>query len=432
MIMPFFDIMMSVYQAGLIVYVLKKQFVQKQHSILWEISCVLLTACLLTLIQVLQLSVPDSLMFLIPLVYVKITTHESFLTCAFGVIVDAFLFMGTLSLVSSLFDIQIEMNGKVLAASNETMLIYGLTGNVAITAVLSIAARINRVKNVIKQQELALFLLMLVFCFIISECFFAARVTKDYHLSLVVGSICAFILMILTIILYEHMIKSAKKQKQIEMAAQTMQLSTEHQGELEKIYKHMLSEQHDLRHRIAVAEEMLNAMSLKEEERNKVLYLLKNDSHPRVFLTGSMATDAILTVKAAIMESAGIKFTVTEYPLNNLPLSEQQFCVLLGNLLDNAIEGVMALPATAGSRNVYLTFSKVWDMLFITCCNDADLSNIRRRGDTFLSTKTNPELHGFGIDNMRNIVETAGGTIEFNLSNDQFTVEIMIGGHAKC
>lgn len=102
--------------------------------------------------------------------------------------------------------------------------------------------------------------------------------------------------------------------------------------------------------------------------------------------------------------------------------------MLLGNLLDNAIEGVMRLPASAPSRNIRLAFSKVWDMLFITCENDADISKIRRQGETFLSTKDQPVLHGFGTENMKQIVRKAGGTIEFETVHNQFTVQIMLGG----
>ena len=142
-----------------------------------------------------------------------------------------------------------------------------------------------------------------------------------------------------------------------------------------------------------------------------------------------MAVDAILKAKYAVMDNVEITFDFVEYPLEPLPIPEQEFCMLLGNLLDNAIEGVMRLPASAPSRHIRLAFSKVWDMLFITCENDADISKIRRQGETFISTKDQPALHGFGTENMKQIVSKAGGTIEFETTNNQFTVQIMLGGN---
>lgn len=422
-----FDCLMSIYQCVLIVYVLKKQIHQKSHSLLWEIGCIILMVLTLTFIQTFGINIPDVLVFLILLVYITIVADERFIICVFWVAIDVFLFMSTLALVSSIFDIQIASNGDVIAASKETMIIYAFAGNSAVTVVLSIAARISHAKNLITQKEVALFLFMLVLGFLISECFFSARIMSDNQVYLLIGSASSFVVMILTIVLYEHMQESAKRQKQAELSAQTAQLSAEHQDELRNIYQKMLSEQHDLRHRIAAAEELLTTANLQEEKHIHIMSLLQENNGTRMFFTGSMAADAVLLAKATIMENAGIAFHFSECPLLPLPISERDFCVLLSNLLDNAIEGVMNLPAGAPSRAIWLSFSKVWDMLFLSCENDANPSKIKKKGEYFLSTKAFPELHGFGIENMRQIVKSADGTIEFWMKDDRFLVEIMLG-----
>ncbi len=432
MLMIAFDLIMSIFQVCLLIYTLKRQLIQHPHSFLWECGCVLLSVLYLACIQYLHFDVPDTLMFLILLAYTWFTADERFLVCILWVAIDAFLTMGTLALVSSFFDVQIGINGDIAATQEEAIIIYGFAGNASITVVLSIAARINRKKAQIPWQDTVLFFLMLVICFFISESFFFARVAADGQRFLLTGSACTFAVMILIIILYEHMMASARKVKQAEMSAQTAQLITEHQDELKSIYERMLAQQHDLQHRIAAAEEILSKGALKEDQKNEALLLLKQPAEHLAFLTGSIAVDAVLTAKATIMDKEGIVFDFAEYPLNPLPVSEQKLCTLLGNLLDNAIEGVMALPADAPSRRICLAFSKRWNMLFITCVNDADISRIKRRGEEFLSTKVHPELHGFGIDNMRRIVDEEEGTIEFEVKNGQFTVQIMLGGNSSC
>lgn len=427
MLMTLFDWAMSAYQGSILIYCLKKQFAQRPHSFLCEIFSVLLIVLYLSAIQQLRLPLPDSLMFLIPLAYIKWTSQEKLLSCALWVLLDGFLFMGTLTLVSSLFEIQIGINGSILSASQETMMIYSFVGNAAITVVLNIAARINKAKSIMAKSEMVLFLFMLFLCFIINECFFTARLAQAGQKALLLGAVCAFALMILTMILYERMTCGIQKQRQSELAAQTWQLVSEHQDELKSIYQKMLSEQHDLRHRVAAAEEILSSGAGGQAQAQHALGLLKSGNEARVFLTGSIAADAILKAKYAVMDHEGIAFEFIEYPLAPLPIPEQDFCMLLGNLLDNAIEGVMRLPASAPSRHIRLAFSKVWDMLFITCENDADISKIRRQGDRFISVKEQPELHGFGTESMKQIVAKAGGTIEFFTSRSRFAVEIMLG-----
>lgn len=99
---------------------------------------------------------------------------------------------------------------------------------------------------------------------------------------------------------------------------------------------------------------------------------------------------------------------------------------------DNAIEGGMRLPASSSSGCVRLAFSKVWDMLFISCVNDADEKQIKRSKEGFMSTKEHPEVHGFGTKSMKKIVSDAGGTIDFKMEQGKFSVEIMLGGETSC
>lgn len=290
---------------------------------------------------------------------------------------DGFLFVGTLTLVSALFDIQIGLNGDVLAASDVTRIIYAFTGNAALAVVFNIAARFGKAENTILRREAVLFVLLLLLCFGINECFFLARMSVQWEAAMLIGPALSFVAMVLIMILYERLTEITRKQRQTELEAQTAQLVAEHQDELKSIYKHMLAEQHDLRHRIAAAEEILSSATLSNEQRCQAQTLLSTPEHPKLFITGCMAVDAILQAKAAVMENTGITFEYVEYPLAPLPIPEQRFCLLLGNLLDNAIEGVMRLPAASSSRKVRLTFSKVWNMLFITCVNDADETKIK-------------------------------------------------------
>ena len=431
MLMIALDLLLTMYQGTLIIYVMKKQFIQRPHSILYEVFGVLSFTFFVLLIQYLHLPIPDSLAILIPFIYIKCTSRERLMTCVLWTILDGFLFLGTLTLVSSLFDIQIGMNGGVLAASDETQMIYNFVGNAALTVVFNIAARFSKVDHIISFKETILFILMLLLCFMINECFFIARLSGHEGTVLLIGSACSFVVMILTMVLYERLTETTRKQRQTELEAQTAQLVMEHQEELKGIYKNMLAEQHDLRHRVAAAEEILSSAAIDDEDRRHALELLKKPDQLKLFITGNVAVDAILKAKSTVMENAGITFEFVEYPLMPLPISEQNFCMLLGNLLDNAIEGVMRLPAANSSRGIRLAFSKVWSMLFITCTNDADETKLKRRGEEFLTTKEHPELHGFGTKSMKKIVEEAGGTIEFEVARGKFTVHIMLGGRTK-
>ena len=149
-----------------------------------------------------------------------------------------------------------------------------------------------------------------------------ARLSGNEDISLLIGSACSFTVMVITMILYNQLTESTKKQRQMELAAQTAQLVEEHQEELKTIYIHMLAEQHDLRNRIAAAEELLSDPHVRDAQRSEALSLLKTDASPHIFTTGCIAVDAILKAKATLMENAGIAFEFTDYPLSPLPTGQ--------------------------------------------------------------------------------------------------------------
>ena len=109
------------------------------------------------------------------------------------------------------------MNGSVIEASQEVLVLYNLVGNAALTVVLNVAARINKAKNIISRKEMVIFLLLLFLSFVINECFFIARVSELDKNALLIGSSSSFLAMILTMVLYERMTETTKKQKQTEL-----------------------------------------------------------------------------------------------------------------------------------------------------------------------------------------------------------------------
>ena len=427
------DILLSAYQGILLIYLAHKQFERKQHSFIVEISCVLSVMLYFAGIQYLGIPIPDNLVIIILFIYFRLATQATLMKCVLWTLLDGFIFAGTLSLVTYFFDIQISINGSIVAqVSDDTRIIFMLSSNAALTVVVNIAARLSKIRSSIPIKETIIFIVMLLLEFLINESFYNVRFTNHLERILITGSSSAFAVMILTMLLYEYLTAVAEKRRMEEMELHTIQLTHEHQEELEIIYRDMLKQQHDLHHRVNAVEELLSSRDFSEETRKTAISMLNEPEGVKLFFTGSIAVDAVLKSKSTTMENAGISFEFVEYPLKPLPIPEQQFCVLISNLLDNAIEGVMRLPAAKNQRHVKLTFSRVWNMLFISCSNDADETQIVRCGDEFRSVKPQPELHGFGTKSIKKIVTDAGGSIEFEITKGKFTVLIMLGGMTEC
>lgn len=70
-------------------------------------------------------------------------------------------------------------------------------------------------------------------------------------------------------------------------------------------------------------------------------------------------------------------------------------------------------------------------MFYITCVNTMNPDTIKRHGDRFVSSKENKRIHGFGIESIRQIVETNGGTCNISMNGRQFKVDLVLPDNDK-
>ena len=426
--LTFFDIMFSIYENTLFLYLLKKQVAKfKILNPIPDVVAIALATLVLLTIQYCQIQIPDIFPFIILIIYTKFESKCPTLKCIMWSILDVILFMGTLTLISGLFNLEVGMNGVVPLDSTSVKLLYMTIANSALGIVVSIAMRFTKEKNLLSIGETLIFVLILLLCFIINEVFFYARLIPNSDNIVLIGSICAFILTLLTMVLYELLVKNIRKTRDYELAAKTSLIVTEHQDELKTIYNAMLSEQHDLKHRLTAIEEILSDNQVTKIPKEDILSLLSTSNPNKIYFTGNIAVDAIIRAKSILMEQNNIEFIFIEYPLHTLPIPGNDFCMLIGNILDNAIEAVMRLDDSYPNKQIKLRFHKAWNMFFITCENDVNPSHVNRNGDEFISSKQNPNLHGFGTRNNKKIVESFGGSINYVITDSKFIVNIILG-----
>ncbi len=426
MIWTAFEVIVNFYQATLLIFFIRKRLIAKNELHWWmSLVAVAMIGIGLTAYLFINIPVTDSVLFIIPFVYAVLTSKEKWYYCLFWTVVLAMLFLGTVIVCNETFlsILNIDWDGLMDQTTNRLIAIIGT--NIALTIVISIAANIGNKQYVISWKGMVGYLVVLLLEFTANEFIFMIQITcKEKQPLFLYASLCIFAIAILTIVLFEMMERSANQQRQMELKLQTTQLLQTHQEEIRSIYTNMLAIQHDLRHRIATVEQILTTVPV---ESTAATELIKNsDSLINHFITGNELVDAILAAKTAIMADHDIRFDYVPYPLHHLPIQETDFCVLLSNLLDNAIEGVLRLPESAPSRAIKMVFAKSWSMFSINCENDADPETIHRRGDRFISSKKHAEIHGFGIQSMMTTVTAAGGWIDFSIRDRKFIVSIML------
>ena len=178
---------------------------------------------------------------------------------------------------------------------------------------------------------------------------------------------------------------------------------------------------HDLRNHITVVQSRLE----QGDSDGAIRYLEKLGSSPA--LTGrkryceNEIANAVLTIKAAVMEQEKIQADLAVTLPTSLPVPDVELCALLGNALDNAIEAAK----TAREKYIMVRARADKGMLMLQVQNAMGVEPLLENG-AFKTTKSDTASHGFGLAAMREIAERYGGLMEADVRQGQFELIVCL------
>ena len=192
------------------------------------------------------------------------------------------------------------------------------------------------------------------------------------------------------------------------------------------MYETLTARQHDYKHHLQTLEQLVSGSSPTAKEYLESI--AKEAAQEDMIVTGSPEVDALLTVKRRTMHEKGIEFKLTPYPLASLPIATADFCAILGNLLDNAIEGIQRIAEPPANPLIHLAFSRSWDMFYVYCTNPCEPSTLVEKKGLFLTSKkkNESELHGIGLHSIKAIAERAEGRAEFRTEGNEFHAKVVL------
>jgi len=194
-------------------------------------------------------------------------------------------------------------------------------------------------------------------------------------------------------------------------------------------FKKIKSIIHDTNQQFLYVNECIEHGKLEEASHHIKLTLNMIEHAYHKVNTGNLAIDALLTNALNISLDNGIRMDTELHSFNcELPIERYDLCIVLGNMLDNAIEASKKVKVGA-DRYIRVQIRSNETALLIRLHNRVDREVVDLK-----SSKARPEYHGFGLMNIKRICEKYGGhmTIEtdahsfdnlvvlpFNLKNSQ-------------
>ncbi len=258
---------------------------------------------------------------------------------------------------------------------------------------------------------------------LVEETLFRLYPEGDLH-SLFFFFICTLCLLIclLSMTLYRFLYDYSEKTAKLQFQEQQRAEINERLSEINRMFDTINHLQHDTKKHIDVA---MNLFHNGENEKAMEYLGSYIDKFPPMFSTGCLSLDSALTLRARLMEEQTISFLPELCNLSKLPMKDVDFCTIIMNLLDNAIEELNRSKDEMSERYVRLQIRWVRGMLMIRCENPCTSLPIQRTKEGFVSRKRASGV-GVGIPIINEIVEEASGVIQIDQQNNHFIVLISL------
>lgn len=218
---------------------------------------------------------------------------------------------------------------------------------------------------------------------------------------------------------------AAEKQIGLERElAMQKQLWVQHEKQMESTKRNaelLNTKYHDLKHYIAALRVQKNV-----QNRNQVLDEL--EASVRAFdsavHTGNETLDAVLTEKSLYCQDMKVVLTCVADGTLLRGMAAVDLYVMLGNVLDNAIECVTGLEDVQ-RRIISVAIFRVQDMVKIQIENPYDIEPVFQN-DLPVTTKADKSSHGFGVKSIKTVAERYGGYVTATAEDGLFTLHILL------
>ena len=233
------------------------------------------------------------------------------------------------------------------------------------------------------------------------------------------------LIMIGIMFIFEFMGILNKRNLALKLELQQEKLENSHNQRMIEIFEALKDWKHDYNNHLLVLrayaqdkkyEDLINYLSNMNLQFNQVTSFIN---------TGNTAVDALVSQKLFTATAQGIPVNIAIILSADLPLSTNDLCALIGNLMDNGIEACQRLSEKEISQS-YIDF-KIEPKLGMLSIYINNRSNGSYLYDVhgLISSKNNKE-HGQGLKRIEKIVKSANGFFEAIPNETSFTVNILI------
>lgn len=144
-----------------------------------------------------------------------------------------------------------------------------------------------------------------------------------------------------------------------------------------------------------------------------------------ILWTGVGIVDAVLNVKKELAEEKGFLLDIDAELPANTGIDSGDFCAILGNLLDNAIEAMERQGVDGSPEPIRVSLRRINHFLMIQVSNPCREQPAEKKG-IFRSQKADAARHGWGLKSVKKVVLKYDGSFLCEVENGRFVATAML------
>lgn len=225
--------------------------------------------------------------------------------------------------------------------------------------------------------------------------------------------------------------------------AATLQIQrTEAQALLENIRSNQTNEnalrslRHDLKNHAISLQLLLDHEDIEEAKKYLENFQAAAKTPAKTFATGNQLLDGLLTLKLEKPMLSGVRVNCTLDFRNSGFIDNFDLCVLMGNILDNAVEACEALPPDA-DRYISVSGGPAANCMLVKVENSrrqktqqtdeaAQKTEDPAADGLPATTKSDRSLHGFGLRNVKAVLDRYSGSMTIERGLSAYSISLLI------
>ncbi len=220
-----------------------------------------------------------------------------------------------------------------------------------------------------------------------------------------------------------HMTEKARSEAYAKTIEEHYRQQLYYMKNLEDLTDRLKAERHDFNHHLGVIYGLLESGDAdKAGEYASHLVKTAGEYQNLVNVPYPMVR-AILNYKLSAAKEKGIRLKLNVGIPEGLVLPEFDLTVILGNLLDNAVEACM----NVGENDSYIGFNMLYKPDYLVIQTENPVSGVSKpQNGSRMTTKSDTENHGYGLRNIEFLAQKHNGFMKTLRENGVFKVDVAI------